>query len=327
MAKKNGRAVDPEAPYGWNKDGSPSKKRGRAPGPGTRVPGSGRQKHTMTSKDTSAYLLPKWAQAMDDILSCRPFRVSGPMGKTITRIRNSDEFKHALTVVGNKCLPDQKATQVMADVRSEVSYKEPPTIRELGRAVLSVTNILRTAKLSDETEVDAEPTPAPQGQLLLGRDDVIELQASDPPFSAPAAAQGEAPVGSSGSEPGVPSSSSEQPGGVAGQEAAPSVPEHDETILFDENGAKIVFDATRTKWEVIDVHDMRHAWKRSKEEAVALAERLPNKPSLKSHSGPDQPRPPQTDYAAPVGRSDQMPSAVHHAPKVMRRRPPYEGGN
>ncbi len=57
--------------------------------------------------------------------------------------------------------------------------------------------------------------------------------------------------------------------------------------MFGDNGAEIIFDATRKKWAIYDVHGMLHGWRRSKDEATELAEPLPG-PGLLSCGGPDQ---------------------------------------
>ncbi len=334
---KNGRVVDPEAPYGWNKDGTPSKKRGRAPGVGTRVPGSGRKKNTMTSKSTSEYLLPLWARAMDDILSCRPFRVAGPMGKTITRIRNSDEFKHALSVVGHKCLPDQK--QVTSDVRSEVTHREPAEPRELARAVLGIFNSAKLAEEAanpvEETFEDARPA---DGQLLLGRDRIIDVpySVSDQPPSTAAALSngGDVGVAGSASPPSSSNANTSPPttsqGDVSADEgasqrlaAAPSSssdkkPEHGDRITIDTNGAHLWYSSTRKLWAKIDNLNHPHGWNANKDEALQNASTFPRysgtfqqhpfEPVLQPNSG-DEPR------------RDNVAYPVRAELKVIRKRP------
>ncbi len=208
---------------------------------------------------------------------------------------------------------------VNADVRVDDHDDTPDGNQRLARAVL---NILSAAKLQDEHD-EQDARPAPPEQLLIRRQPIIELQADSaaPTNGAraqdgPSAGHISVPVDGSSVSSGATTPVAGEDGSGHASTPGPSSPEHGEKILFNENGAEIVFDAGRQKWEVLDHTGMRHAWKRDKGEALEFAERLKG-PSLKAYAGPDQPR--QSVIDEP--RRDNQPFSTDRAPRVLRRAP------
>jgi hypothetical protein len=127
------------------KDGTPAKKRGRRPGC---VKTGGRKRLPkpvsieMTPTETRHFFLPKWAQAIDDILEGRTLEFSGKTGKTITRKRTSEEFMHAIKELGAKLLPSLQSQAVKAEVDTVVTTNlnctNPDDRRHLAKSVLKI---------------------------------------------------------------------------------------------------------------------------------------------------------------------------------------------
>jgi hypothetical protein len=225
-------------------------------------------------------------------------RTRGPTGKIIDGPLSEPAVVSLSNQQTSRDYPSLQATAVKAEVTTETIHTDLPEPRALARSIIS---ILETAKLAEEPAAEPAGPSEPPGQLLLGRDEFIELNSNSGP-SATVTLQGEVSVP------------------ISGSDASSNEPKHGETILLDGNGTKIVFDASRSKWQVFDVTGMEHHAKSSKEEAIAFAESLPT-PSLMSHVGTDQPpEPTRTDYAAPVGRHDQR-LLQPRGPQIIRRAP------
>ncbi len=108
-------------------------------------------------------------------LTGQPVKSRGPTGKQISQPLSEDNQVKLLQTAWRKLEPDLNATAIRADVTTETIYAEPPEPRQLARSILT---ILETAKLADEPVSEPAPAPAQPAQLLLGRDDIIELQAT-----------------------------------------------------------------------------------------------------------------------------------------------------
>ena len=107
-------------------------------------------------------------------LTGQPVKSRGPTGKQISQPLSEDNQVKLLQTAWRKLEPDLNATAIKADVTTETIHTDPPEPRQLARSILS---ILETAKLADETATEPAPAPAPPAQLLLGRDDIIEIEA------------------------------------------------------------------------------------------------------------------------------------------------------
>lgn len=176
------------------KNGEPAKNRGRKPG----TPKTGGRKAApppvrveMSPTETRQFFLPKWAQHLDDILAGKEIEFAHKLGKRIKRIRTPEEYMFALKELGTKLMPTLQASAVKAEVDTSAPIPGNVSNRDVARSILS---ILENAKLEDELHPRPQPPPIPQPQLLLGRDDVIEVSAGQPE-TAPSA-----PVGLHGDE-------------------------------------------------------------------------------------------------------------------------------
>jgi len=185
----------------------------------------------------------------------------------------------------NRRRPTLSAQHVQSQV--ETIHREPAEPRELARSVLS---ILEHARIADEPPI-AEPAPSwpePPAQLLIGRDDIIELTAnSDAGPSTSQALNGEG-VGVTGSVPssfsnGKNSSSlsgDEMSGGEVGSDTSASPPPdkplvHGDKLHVESNGSHCWWDQNRKKYAVFDSNNTLHGWRTGRDVALAHAATLP----------------------------------------------------
>ncbi len=227
-----------DEPYGLTRHGVPRKRPGRRKG-SAKSPGTGRSKQPIELRlDLASDEL---ALA---VISGEPIHQYGTTGKAFTAPANLSLRQKFAEVWWNRRRPTLTATAVRADIVSEHVHREPAEPRELARAVLG---ILETARLADEPPI-AEPTPSwpePPETLLLTRDDIIEISASDR------------------SGPSTPTA------------ALPGEPRDGDRIDVDENGAHIRFHEATKKWQVLDNLNIPHAWKPTREKALEFARTLP----------------------------------------------------
>lgn len=229
-------------------------------------------------------------------LSGQAVKSRGPTGKAISQPLTEDNQIRLLQTAWRKLEPDLNATAVSADIRSEHVKREPAEPRELARSVLS---ILEHARLADESPI-AEPfednRPAPH-QLLLGRDSVIEIQAtanSDAGTSSQALSTGGGVgvTGSASSPSSLSNTSLATSGGVSDGEGGSDTPspssdkpQHGDRVEIPSNGGHIFYHGDRKLWAKIDNLNHAHGWDAIQSEALAKATKFPR------YSGPWQPHP------------------------------------
>jgi len=228
VAKRGYKTNSKAAPYGMTKAGVPRKRPGRRKGV-EKTPGSGRSKTPIEEQlDTASDEL---ALA---VISGTPIEQYGATGKAYTAPAALSLRQKFAEVWWNRRRPTLVASQIKAEVKTEVLHQDPPEPRDVARAVLS---ILEHAKLADEAV--AEPTQP--GQLLIGRDRVIELSVSDELVSVTAPAlkdevpggmgrhesEASSPTNGSTSTTADPSSrtAASVPSGGASMAAAPPLPD------------------------------------------------------------------------------------------------------
>ncbi len=276
---KRYKTKDKDQPYGLTRDGVPRKRPGRRKG-SAKSPGTGRSKQPIELRlDIASDEL---ALA---VISGEPIHQYGTTGKAFTAPANLSLRQKFAEVWWNRRRPTLTAAHVKAEVTTE--HREPAEPRELARSVLS---ILEHARLADErpiAEPFVDPRPAPH-QLLLGRDAVIELQAttnSDAGRSISPALNGGSGVSGSGS-PSLSTNTSPpttSQGDVSDGEAyrlAAASPatdklEHGDKLHIKSNDAHCWWDANRKKFAVFDSNNTLHGWRADKAVALAHAESLP----------------------------------------------------
>ena len=162
---------------------------------------------------------------------------------------------------------DQLASLVRLQLPVLAGRKYQNSLLSWSREV-SVLTVLEHAKLADKPS-DPAASPAP-GQLLLGRDDVIEIAASDPRGVTAVALQGEA---SGHAE--LLDAAPDRNGAAreASSDHADASPESNdgadgERTIFD-NGAEVIYDA------VLDSGGELHGYRRSRALAETFAATLP----------------------------------------------------
>jgi len=137
-------------------------------------------------KDFKKAAAEQWWQYAWRGITGQSVAMGGPTGKSINRPLSEQSQLKLWETIGRKLQPDLSAQAVQAQVETISAETEPPSNRDLARSVLS---ILQKAKVDEPT-----PPPIPCGQLLIGREDVIEVSAGQPE-AAPLA-----PVGLHGDE-------------------------------------------------------------------------------------------------------------------------------
>ena len=264
MAKRY-KTKDADAPYGMTRAGVPRKRPGVRKGV-EKTPDSGRSKIPIEEQLDSA----SDALALA-VISGEPIHQYGATGKAYTAPANLSLRQKFAEVWWNRRRPTLVASQIKAEVKSEVIRTDPPDPRSLARSVLTV---LEHAKLADKPS-DPAASPAP-GQLLLGRDDVIEIAASDPRGVTAVALQGEA---SGHAE--LLDAAPDRNGAAreASSDHADASPESNdgadgERTIFD-NGAEVIYDAELGKFAVLDSGGELHGYRRSRALAETFAATLP----------------------------------------------------
>jgi hypothetical protein len=262
---KRYKTKDKDKPYGLTRHGVPRKRPGRRKG-SAKSPGTGRSKQPIELRLDAAS--DELALA---VISGEPIHQYGTTGKAFTAPANLSLRQKFAEVWWNRRRPTLTATAVKADVTTEHVKTEPKDPRQVARAVLTV---LEHAKLADEPS-DPAAWPAP-GQLLLGRDDVIEIAASDPRGVTAAALQGEA---SGHAE--LLDAAPDRNGAAreASSDHADASPESNdgadgERTIFD-NGAEVIYDAELGKFAVLDSGGELHGYRRSRALAETFAAILP----------------------------------------------------
>jgi len=103
-----------------------------------------------------------------------PVDMGGPTGRSIKRPLSEQSQLKLWETIGRKLQPDLSAQAIKAAVTTETIHTEPADPREVAKGIIT---ILKTAKLADEPVSEPAPAPAPPAQLLIGRDDIIEIEA------------------------------------------------------------------------------------------------------------------------------------------------------
>ena len=280
--------------------GVPRKRPGRRPNC-QKTPGSGRSKQPIEEQLDLA----SDALALD-VISGKPIQQYGKTGKAFTGPAALGLRQRFAEVWWNRRRPTLTATQVRADVTTETIHKDPPHPRDLARSVLSVLNHAVLAEKEEQAAAEPTPSPPENGQLLLTRDDVIELRAIDGRtgngMPRPSDGDGDLPGSPApsveGSNPSIEDISpipfnqytlnarpvDSNPGSASGggdvaqspgASPSPRKPRDGDRIDVDENGAHIRFHEATKKWQVLDNLNIPHAWKPTREKALEFARTLP----------------------------------------------------
>lgn len=336
----------------------PKRKVGRPKGT-PKSPGSGRQKRTriQIAKDKARDSI--WDYVVKG-LSGQAVKSRGPTGKQISQPLTEDNQIRLLQTAWRKLEPDLNATAVSADIVTEHVHTEPKDPRQVARAVLSVLEHAKLAEQAEHPVTDepiAEPPPSwpePPAQLRIGRDKVIELQAtpgsagqpeaasSTPagPLDQPSAGPGAAESASSSSNAAAlgseakafsPYTLNAKPpvggGSASGEDGAsvpspgvlspPRKPQHADKVEVDSNSSHIWFNGESKRWAVLDSDNVLHGRKRDRAEALAHAERLPR------GAGPWQAHPfePQDMGSGWHERRDNRATISNGKLNVVRRMP------
>jgi len=311
-------------------------------------------------RDLKAAAATEWWEYAWRGMTGQAVAMGGSTGKSIKRPLSEQSQLKLWETIGRKLQPDLSAQAIKADITTEHVNAEPSDPRQVARAVL---NVLEHAKLAEQAEHPvtdesiAEPPPSwpePPEQLRIGRDKVIELQAtpgsagqpeaasSTPagPLDQPSAGPGAAESASSSSNAAAlgseakafsPYTLNAKPpvgGGSASGEDGASVPspgvlsplrkpQHADKVEVDSNSSHIWFNGESKRWAVLDSDNVLHGWKRDRAEALAHAERLPR------GAGPWQAHPfePQDMGSGWHERRDNRATISNGKLNVVRRMP------
>lgn len=179
------------------------------------IKGGRRGKPVKTPKDFKQAAAQQWWEYAWRGITGQPVNMGGSTGKCIKKPLSEQSQIRLWETIGRKLTPDLSAQAVKAEVETVTrdSDVDDGMLRNFSRAALhdateraakgdpeaatflELVKAKREAMEKEAARQQAEcPSPPPHGQLLLGRDDVIEVSAGQPE-AAPSA-----PVGLHGDE-------------------------------------------------------------------------------------------------------------------------------
>ena len=274
----------------------PKSRRGRPPG--------SKNKFSASSREVLEKFGPAVAEAICKFALGKPITRVNAKGQREKISPNIDQMQTSQKMVVERLVAAVKATELTGkDGEALIPHTEDPNPRQLARAILAIFS-----EASLEAAENAPPPP-PQGQKLLTRSEVIEINPkdSDAPVSdsAPATAlEDEAPGATISGSPGA--------------SPTPSPPRHGDRIEIATNGGHLYWDESRRRWGVFDSLNRLHGWKHDKQQALNHAENVPRYESAPQRH-PFEAAKPDELYAEM--RRDSRPPLPGREPRVLRRSP------